>query len=405
MNQAQRGMGSLSAEAFSKSDTSGELGQGNKSQKNKNLPEVGQAHKLSQSIIKVLGLNEARLEKNSSYSSLGSAQAQYRHKGSQIFQKKTISGRDCPGFPVTDHYFSGSYVSGRDSPRLPVTGRDFSRFHVSGRFGSRRDCPWLPVIGRDLPGSQVLGRDFFGALVSLHSTGTHMLINSSGPGNIQKKPPSGRDCSGRSSVIYNQINESSGYFSDFEISAKKELGRRATSVPINQKEIKNQGSKVIKKVNPKPKENFGLGKILKRGDFSGQDSREMKENSNLSVLHPTNKNGHASNKPNSWTVYTRNYPRRLGGRTITKDSRSLRKHEDVVLGVCEGSEGEMGIKRSSSSDDDISSEDFVITSNTDVEAEKEIQEEAAFEGVRCLLGEGRKEFERVKGLEDTQVPN
>ena len=35
--------------------------------------------------------------------------------------------------------------------------------------------------------------------------------------------------------------------------------------------------------------------------------------------------------------------------------------------------------------------------------EKEIQEEAAFEGVRYLLGDGRYEFEGGKGIEDIQV--
>ena len=65
----------------------------------------------------------------------------------------------------------------------------------------------------------------------------------------------------------------------------------------------------------------------------------------------------------------------------------------------------MGIMGSSSSSDDISSEDFIITSDSDVEVEKEIQEEAAFEGVRCMLGDGRNEFEGVKGIEDIQVLN
>ena len=54
----------------------------------------------------------------------------------------------------------------------------------------------------------------------------------------------------------------------------------------------------------------------------------MKENSNLSVLDPTNENGHVSNEPKTGKVYARNYPRRLGGgETIKKDSRSLQKQE------------------------------------------------------------------------------
>ena len=65
----------------------------------------------------------------------------------------------------------------------------------------------------------------------------------------------------------------------------------------------------------------------------------------------------------------------------------------------------MGIEGSSSFDDDNSSEDFIITSDTNVEAEKEIQEEAAYEGVRCLLGEERKELDKGKGIEDIKVLN
>ena len=71
----------------------------------------------------------------------------------------------------------------------------------------------------------------------------------------------------------------------------------------------------------------------------------------------------------------------------------------------EGSDGEMGIEDSSFSDVDNSSEDFTITSDIDVEAEKGKQEEAAYEGIRCLLGDGRQEFEGVKGIEASQVLN
>ena len=149
-----------------------------------------------------------------------------------------------------------------------------------------------------------------------------------------------------------------------------------------------------------------MGKILKWRDFSSQNTRKIKENSNLSALEYTYENGQVSNTPNAWKVYTRKYPRRLGrGKTITKDSRSIRKLEDAVMGVCEGGEGEMGIQGSSTSDDDSSSEEFVITSDSDVEEEKESQEVAAFEGVQYLLGEGRKELEEEKGKEEIQVPN
>ena len=46
---------------------------------------------------------------------------------------------------------------------------------------------------------------------------------------------------------------------------------------------------------------------------------------------------------------------------------------------------------------------FNITSDIDVEVENEIQEEAAFEGVRCLLGDERQELESV--IETEEVLN
>ena len=112
------------------------------------------------------------------------------------------------------------------------------------------------------------------------------------------------------------------------------------------------------------------------------------------------------NKLTRLNVYSRNYSRKnRGGKTITQNSESLQKDEDALLGVSEGSEGEEGIKGFSSSDDDNSSEEFNITSDIDVEVEKEIQEEAAFEGIRYLLGDGRQEHEGVKGIEEVQVLN
>ena len=222
----------------------------------------------------------------------------------------------------------------------------------------------------------------------------------------QKIPLSVRTCYGRYPEMHNQLIERSGYFSDVELWTKKELGRRAVSVPSNKREIEKPGYKLINRVYPKLKENFGSGKTLKWGDFSNQKTRKMIENSNLYALDHTSENGQVSNKPNTWKVYTRNYQRKLrGGKTITNASCSSRKHEDVVLGVCEVSEGELGFKGSSTSDDDSSSEEFAITSDSEFEEEKELQEEAAFEGVRCLLGEGRKEFEEERGKEDIQVPN
>ena len=100
---------------------------------------------------------------------------------------------------------------------------------LQNKIASGRDCPGLPPSGHIFGGSNVAGRDYLGAQLSLHSAGTHMLTNTSGPGNMQKMTLTGRDRDGYFSLIDNQIKETSRYFSDFEILAKEELGRRATS--------------------------------------------------------------------------------------------------------------------------------------------------------------------------------
>ena len=84
-------------------------------------------------------------------------------------------------------------------------------------------------------------------------------------------------------------------------------------------------------------------------------------------------------------------------------SESLQKDDDAFMVVGEGSEGEEGIKGFSSSDDDNSSGEFNNPSDIDNEVEKELQEEAAFEGVRCMLGEEGKECEVVNNEEEGQV--
>ena len=352
-----------------------------------------------------MGFNEVRLEKNCCYSSSNLAQAQIRDLGNQTPHNKIASERDSPGAPTSDRLSYGSEAADCDFPgallsfhsagnQSFINSAGHQIHHSTKRTLTRRDhCCRCSLSDNQIK-------------ASFHSAGTHSHFNPSGTRNNKKTTLTGCDLKGSFSLIDNDFTEISGYFSDFDISAKGKLGRRAASFPINQKEIKYKGSKVITRVNPKLKENFCLGKILKWGDFSRQESREMKENSNLSVLDITNDNGHISNKINNGKVYTRKYPRRLGGgNTLTKVSRPSRKDEEIVQEVCEGREAEMANEGSSSSVDDTSSEDFVITSETDVEAEKATQEQKAFEGVRCLLGEGRKEFEGVQGLLDTQVPN
>ena len=135
-----------------------------------------------------------------------------------------------------------------------------------------------------------------------------------------------------------------------------------------------------------------------------QASRKKQENFNLSVHDHCKGVVDVRNKPSTLNVYSRNYSRKKGGgKMITHDSQPVQKHEDALLGVTDSSEGELRIEGLSSSDDDTSSDDFNITSDIDVEAEREIQEEAAYEGIRCLLGDGRHELEDVKRREEVQV--
>lgn len=159
-------------------------------------------------------------------------------------------------------------------------------------------------------------------------------------------------------------------------------------------------------MKPKLKEYFRSGKIIKWIDFCGQEVRKKKENSILSVHDSRGEVVEGWNKPTSLNVYSKNYTRKnKGDKTITHNSQSMQKDEDALIGVSEGSDGGEGIKGSSSSEDDNSSEEFNITSDIDTEAEKEIQEEAALEGVRCLLGEETQEMEGMKRKEEVQVLN
>ena len=159
-------------------------------------------------------------------------------------------------------------------------------------------------------------------------------------------------------------------------------------------------------MNPKLNECFCSGKITKWNDFGGQELHKKHEKSHLFVHDSCEEVVDVSNKPVTLNVYSRNYTRKSkGGKMITQNSQPLQKEEDVIMGVTEGGEGGEGIKGFSSDDDDTSSEELIIISDIVVEVEKETQEEAAFEGVRCLLGDGRQEMESVIGIEEDQVLN
>ena len=74
---------------------------------------------------------------------------------------------------------------------------------------------------------------------------------------------------------------------------------------------------------------------------------------------------------------------------VIRSSRdSLLNDDDALLDVGDGSEGEVGIEGFSSSDNGNSSEEFNSISDSDVAVAKEIQDEAAFEGARCLPRRG-----------------
>ena len=189
--------------------------------------------------------------------------------------------------------------------------------------------------------------------------------------------------------IQDQYYLGSGYYSDTKNFKDKKPVRRASSVPINQKETKYPAPKVKNRVNPNLKESFCSGKIFKWTDFTSQKLRKKQDKSNLSVHDLDQEVVDDGNKPPTLKVYTRNCSRKnRGGKKITNDSYPLQEHVHALLGVNEESEGERGVKGLSSSDDDNSSEDFNFTSDFDVEVEKEIQAEAAYEGIRCLLGDG-----------------
>ena len=206
--------------------------------------------------------------------------------------------------------------------------------------------------------------------------------------------------------INNLKQKGPGYYSDLEISPKKRRETRAASVPINHKEMNNLYSKFTNKVNPKLKANFCSGNICKWCEVSGQKLRKEQHNSDLVANGPSKEVGNVMRKATIFNVYTRNFSRKLGGgKKIVDEAQPFQKNQEPVMRVSERSDGEIGIKESFSFDDDNSSEDFIITSDIDVQAEKEKHEEAAYEGIRCLLGEGSKEFEGVEGIEVEQFLN
>ena len=197
-----------------------------------------------------------------------------------------------------------------------------------------------------------------------------------------------------------------GYYSEVEVRANRRNVRRAASIPIEQKEIKNSCPKVLQRVNPKLKGSFCSGKIINWNDFAEQEIRKKQENSNLSAHDPCDKMESVSNKPSILNVYSRNHVRKnRGGKEVKQNLKSVQKDADTLKGFSEGSEGRKEIKGFSSSYDDTSSEEFNITTDNDAELEKEKQEEASFEGVRCLLGDGRQEWEGAIGIEEDQVLN
>ena len=209
---------------------------------------------------------------------------------------------------------------------------------------------------------------------------------------------------GNYSEIIDHNQEASGYFSEIEISNNKSPFRRAVSVPIYQKEIRNSKSKVIKRVVPKPKEGFCSGRIFKWTDFSFQPPRKEQGNSNLSVQDHCNEVDDVMNKSATLNVYSRKFLKKQGrGKKTTQISQPGQKLECALLGDTERSDDELAVEGLSSSDDDNSSEEFNNTSDVDVEAEKQIQEEAAYEGMRWLLGDGSQENEKAIGRKEVHL--
>ena len=135
-----------------------------------------------------------------------------------------------------------------------------------------------------------------------------------------------------------------------------------------------------------------MGKVIKWNDFCGQNLRRRKGKFSLSEedLHGETEN--FLTKPTVLKVYSRDSTRRNGGGLVIRSGQdSLLNEDDALLDAGDRSEGEVGIGGVSFSDNSNSSEEFNIILDSDVAVKKEIQEETAFEGARCLLGEGDQE--------------
>ena len=193
----------------------------------------------------------------------------------------------------------------------------------------------------------------------------------------------------QSGKIQRAADDNMGYYSEVEIRTNEILAKRADSAPAYSTKNKNSTTKFLKRVKPKLKEKFCSGKVIKWNDFCGQKLRKKEGKLALSVEDLREESEFFWTKPTLLNVYSRKNTRKKGGGKLIKSNcDALLNDEDALLDGGENSEGEVGIQGFSSSDDGNSSEEFNITSDYEDEAEKELQEEAAFEGFRSLMGEG-----------------
>ena len=101
---------------------------------------MGQAQNLSQSRVKLVGLNVTGEDKMGNYYSFATGQAHYSHKEKQISPNKITAGRDKAVFPVTERDFSDSPVNTLLGRRFRINARDPISESLRQDMGIPKNC-------------------------------------------------------------------------------------------------------------------------------------------------------------------------------------------------------------------------------------------------------------------------
>ena len=146
------------------------------------------------------------------------------------------------------------------------------------------------------------------------------LVNEARPLVINELGLGENNCHGMDNLVLVQREEDdcTGYYSEVELRTREKMIKRAVSVPGYPNNNRSAVSKFLKRVQPKLKENFCLGKIIKWNDFCGQELRKRQGKSVLSMKDFCEESEDFWTKPTVVKVYSRNSTKKNGGGKMLK---------------------------------------------------------------------------------------